>query len=126
MRAVRDADRREPRARDRAEEHARVLWHTYRIMATWPAALAVFPAHLSAGWPITLGTPATRSLGEVRHVLHAFHLEPDAFVERLLARLPPRPPHHQDILEKNRHGLPCDPDEVGRLEAGGNQCVVPP
>lgn len=113
-----------PDLRDRATEHARVLHGTYRRIGEWPERLQVFPAHLSPRWPWRLGEVATRPLGEVRDGLRLFDLDEDAFVERVLARLPERPANYGDILERNRRGARCDPAEVEALESGGNQCVA--
>jgi glyoxylase-like metal-dependent hydrolase (beta-lactamase superfamily II) len=114
-----------PDLRDQPEAHARALHATYQKMASWESALQVLPAHLSPGWPLSLGRPAARPLGEVREALGVFALPEAEFVQRVLARLPARPANYQAILELNKRGGPHDPDTVEELEAGGNQCVVP-
>jgi len=47
----------------------------------------------------------------------------ESFVETLLSRIPPTPPHHLEIVHLNERGeLPeGDPTE---LEAGANRCAI--
>jgi hypothetical protein len=47
----------------------------------------------------------------------------DAFVETILARIPPTPPNHRRIVELNEAGLLPVGDPTD-LEAGANRCAV--
>jgi glyoxylase-like metal-dependent hydrolase (beta-lactamase superfamily II) len=114
-----------PDLRDAPEEHARDLFQTYQRIAAWPRDLAVLPAHLSARWPYRIGEPAVLELGEVRRRVGAFDLGLDAFLERVLGDLPPKPENAARILELNEDPSEgCDPETLDELEAGGNRCVA--
>jgi hypothetical protein len=58
----------------------------------------------------------------IRETLALARLEEAAFVQAVLARIPPDPPNHLQIVELNERGeFPGDPSE---LEAGANHCAV--
>jgi hypothetical protein len=62
------------------------------------------------------------SVATIRDSVPLTSLERDAFVEAVLARIPPNPPNHAKIIELNERGdLPDDPSE---LEAGANRCAI--
>ena len=62
------------------------------------------------------------TIGTIRGAVGLTKLDADAFVEAVLARVPPPPPNHSRIVELNERGeLPSDPTE---LEAGGNRCAI--
>ena len=50
-------------------------------------------------------------------------LEEDAFVEAILARIPPTPPNHAQIVALNEAGAMPEGDPTD-LEAGANRCAV--
>jgi hypothetical protein len=63
------------------------------------------------------------SLGDVRATIARLQLPASAFVEEILARIPPTPPNHKQIVAINEDGtgVPADP---ATLEAGANRCAV--
>ena len=75
-----------------------------RILDLRPETL-VLPGHTSE--PVAFdGKP----LAQVREGIEMLEASEDAFVEAILARLPPAPPNHHRIVESN--------------EAGANRCAV--
>ncbi len=105
-----------------AREQAQALYHSLqRVLHLDPNILAL-PGHTSE--PVAFnGQPVAASLGEVGARL-ALLREPEAtFVDTILARIPPTPPNHEQIIAFNEAGeLPTgDPTA---LEAGANRCAV--
>jgi glyoxylase-like metal-dependent hydrolase (beta-lactamase superfamily II) len=100
---------------------ARQLYMSVRGLLHLSEAAEVFPGHASEPIPFDgriLGTP----VGTIRDTLALARLEETAFVEAVLARIPPDPPNHLRIVEFNERGeFPGDPSE---LEAGANHCAV--
>ena len=50
-------------------------------------------------------------------------LREDDFLETILARIPPTPPHHAQIVALNEAGAMPEGDPTD-LEAGANRCAV--
>lgn len=103
----------------RARERARALHASLpRILALGDGVLVLAAHAVGDARP---GTPAES--GTVASARAALALPDEAtFVERLVARLPPPPPHFEEIVALNVEGaLPPDPVE---LEAGGNRCAA--
>jgi hypothetical protein len=67
--------------------------------------------------------PIATTLAAVSERVTMLELREDDFVEAILARIPPTPPHHHEIVALNEAGaLPAgDPTD---LEAGANRCAV--
>ncbi len=105
-----------------ARERARSLFQSLGRLRSLPPHLPVLPGHASQ--PVAFdGLPLTASLAEVFSRLNDWLLSEDAFVTRLLARLPPVPPNYQQIVELNERGTTAGLD-VTELEAGANRCAV--
>jgi glyoxylase-like metal-dependent hydrolase (beta-lactamase superfamily II) len=100
---------------------ARHLYRSVSGLLHLPEAAEVFPGHVSEPTPFDgriLGT----TVATIRETLALARLEETAFVEAVLARIPPDPPNHLRIVELNERGeFPGDPSE---LEAGANHCAV--
>lgn len=107
---------------EEARERARLLFQSLRRLRALPPHLLVLPGHASHPVPFD-GVPLTASLEDVFLRLNDWLLSEDAFVTRLLARLPPAPPNYQQIVELNERGSASDVD-VTKLEAGANRCAV--
>ncbi|MHB8611796.1 MAG: rhodanese-like domain-containing protein [Candidatus Dormibacteraceae bacterium] len=72
-------------------------------------------------WSLAWNTAQT-TVGEIRDSVALARLDSAAFVEAVLARIPPNPANHFRIVELNERGdVPGDPSEV---EAGANRCAV--
>jgi hypothetical protein len=50
-------------------------------------------------------------------------LDEEAFVDRVLARIPPTPPNHHQIVQINEGKEPW-PGDMRQLEAGANRCAI--
>ena len=68
------------------------------------------------------GQPLTARLAEVWNQVALLRLPQPAFVDTLLARIPPAPPNHRRIVELNEAGLLAE--NPVELEAGANRCAV--
>jgi glyoxylase-like metal-dependent hydrolase (beta-lactamase superfamily II) len=92
-----------------------------RLLALSPDTL-VLPGHTSTP-PAFDGQPLVSSLGDVRATIARLQLPASAFVKDVLARIPPTPPNHKQIVAINESGTgaPADPTT---LEAGANRCAV--
>jgi glyoxylase-like metal-dependent hydrolase (beta-lactamase superfamily II) len=105
-----------------ALERARLLFRSLCRLRSLPQDLLVLPAHTSG--PVGFdGVPLAECLGQVFARLSSWFTSEDAFVERLLSRLPPTPPNYQQIVELNERGASPAVD-VTELEAGANRCAV--
>jgi len=105
-----------------ARERARWLFRSLRRLQSLPQHLLVLPAHASL--PVAFdGVPLAESIEAVFEGLSSWFTSEDAFVERLLSRLPPTPPNYRQIVELNENGASPAVD-VTELEAGANRCAV--
>jgi glyoxylase-like metal-dependent hydrolase (beta-lactamase superfamily II) len=92
-----------------------------RLLALAPDTL-VLPGHTSTA-PAFDRHALVGSLGAVRATISRLQLPASAFVEEILARIPPTPPNHKQIIAINENGTgaPADP---ATLEAGANRCAI--
>src|SRR5713226_3285177 len=106
---------------EQARRRAHVLHASLQRLVGLPPETVVLPAHTSE--PVAFdGRPISATLGEVQGRTLLLRETEEAFVGRILARLPPTPPNHHRIVALNEAGtLPDDPTE---LEAGANRCAV--
>jgi glyoxylase-like metal-dependent hydrolase (beta-lactamase superfamily II) len=109
-------------AADEARERARLLYRSLRRLGDLPSDILVLPGHTSAPVPFD-ETPLVAPLGEVVGRIALLREEEDGFVNAILARIPPTPPNHQQIVALNEAGSAPDGD-VTELEAGANRCAV--
>ena len=97
-----------------ARVQAQALYRSLQRLLRLDPGILVLPGHTSE--PIAFnGQPVAASLGEIRARL-ALLREPEAtFVDTILARIPPTPPNHEQIIALNEAGeLPAgDPTSVG-------------
>jgi glyoxylase-like metal-dependent hydrolase (beta-lactamase superfamily II)/rhodanese-related sulfurtransferase len=100
---------------------ARLLHMSVSRLLQLPEATQVFPGHVSEAIPFD-GRMLGTTVGTIRDTVALARLEEAAFVQAVLARIPPNPPNHSRIVEFNERGeLPGDPSE---LEAGANRCAI--
>lgn len=103
-------------------EKAHTLYHTLQRLLSLDPATLVLPGHTSE--PIAFDDqPIGAPLGVVRAALPLLTEREDAFVAAILARIPPTPPNHAQIIALNEHGTLPD-DDPTELEAGANRCAV--
>ena len=101
---------------------AYLLYESLQRLLTLSPDTLVLPGHTSTP-PAFDGRPLVSSLGDVRASIARLQLPASAFVEEILARIPPTPPNHKQIVAINEDGtsVPADPTT---LEAGANRCAV--
>jgi glyoxylase-like metal-dependent hydrolase (beta-lactamase superfamily II) len=100
---------------------ARLLHMSVSRLLQLPEATQVFPGHVSEAIPFD-GRMLETTVGTIRDTVALARLDEAAFVQGVLARIPPSPPNHSPIVEFNERGeLPGDPSE---LEAGANRCAI--
>jgi glyoxylase-like metal-dependent hydrolase (beta-lactamase superfamily II) len=104
----------------RRRTHA--LYHSLLRILNLPPQTLILPGHTSE--PVAFdGEPLAGTLAGVRTKAKILALPEDAFVEAVLARIPPAPPNHHRIVEFNQAGTLPDGDPTD-LEAGANRCAV--
>jgi glyoxylase-like metal-dependent hydrolase (beta-lactamase superfamily II) len=107
---------------EEAQTKARALYRSLERILDLPPKTLILPAHTSE--PVAFdGQPLVGTLAEVREKVEALGASEDAFVETILARIPPTPPNHHRIVELNEAGLFPEGDPTD-LEAGANRCAV--
>lgn len=105
-----------------AEKRAHALFRSLKHMLSLPGEMLVLPGH--TGRPIEFdGVPIVAPLAEVRDHVNGLPQEEEAFVEHVMARIPPTPPNHHEIVKMNEKGLFPQGDPTD-LEAGANRCAV--
>ncbi|HLJ68065.1 MAG TPA: MBL fold metallo-hydrolase [Chloroflexota bacterium] len=105
-----------------AEERGRALYQSLRRLALLAEDTQVLPGHASG--PLAFdGVPWAASLAEVRARVSLLQLSEAAFVDTVLARIPPTPPNHHRIVALNETGRWPEEDPTV-LEAGANRCAV--
>jgi hypothetical protein len=107
---------------DKAHKRAQLLYESLQRLLTLAPDTLVLPGHTSTP-PAFDGRPLLSSLGEVRATISRLQLPAAAFVAEILARIPPTPPNHKQIIAINqdRSGVPAD---AATVEAGANRCAV--
>ena len=107
--------------RQHRASRARLLHMSVSRLLQLPEATQVFPGHVSEAIPFD-GRMLGTTVGTIRDTVALARLEEAAFVQAVLARIPPDPPNHMRIVELNERGeFPGDPSE---LEAGANRCAI--
>lgn len=107
---------------EQANERARLLYQSLRTLTALASDVRVLPGHTSEPVPFD-GNPIMASLDEVIDQVKTLGLSEDAFVETIVARIPPTPPNHAAIVAFNEAGALPEGD-LTDLEAGANRCAV--
>jgi len=108
-------------ARPELASRARLLHTSVHRLLKLPNAAQVFPGHVSEPIPFD-GRLVVTTVGTIRKAVALTRLDSEAFVDAVLARIPPNPPNHSRIVELNERG--AVPDDPSELEAGANRCAV--
>jgi glyoxylase-like metal-dependent hydrolase (beta-lactamase superfamily II)/rhodanese-related sulfurtransferase len=106
---------------DQARLRASLLYGSVRQLLTLSSDVLVFPGHTSSP-PEFDGVAITERLGVVGERLRDWVSSEPAFIDRILARIPPAPPNFERIVEHNESGTTAD--DPTELEAGANRCAV--
>ncbi|QLG26513.1 MBL fold metallo-hydrolase [Halorarum halophilum] len=108
-----------------ARDAARTLYGSlHEEVLSLPGETIVAPAHFSdAATPNDDGT-YTAELGELRERMDALTMAEDAFVEFIVADMPPRPANYEEIIATNLGRESPDDEEAFELELGPNNCAA--
>jgi glyoxylase-like metal-dependent hydrolase (beta-lactamase superfamily II) len=107
---------------EEARERARLLYASLQRLMALPPETLILPGHTSAPAPFD-GQSITAPLAEVISRVTMLGLSQEAFLDAILARIPPTPPNHTQIVALNEAGEMPDGDPTD-LEAGANRCAV--
>ncbi|MGH7509772.1 MAG: MBL fold metallo-hydrolase [Gemmatimonadales bacterium] len=113
-----------------AAMRARQLHASLRRILALPDKTLILPGHTDRPVPFD-GRPVGAALAVLRKEEEglgrwfggAHPSGPDAFAQWILARLPPTPANHGEIVRLNETGT-SPPADLEALEAGGNRCAV--
>ncbi len=116
-----------------AETGARDLYDSlHATLLAEPDDIVVCPGHFPVAndgttGDVVPGEPVATTVGAARTELDVLGLDRDAFVDRITATLPEKPPNYADVIAANR-GVEAPPDEVSaiELELGPNRCAAEP
>lgn len=111
-----EASAEETRAR------ARLLHASLARLTALPAETVILPGHTSHPVPFDERS-ISATMAEVIDRVTMLGMGEDAFVTALLARIPPTPPNHAQIVRLNEAGHLPEGDPTD-LEAGANRCAV--
>jgi glyoxylase-like metal-dependent hydrolase (beta-lactamase superfamily II) len=107
---------------EQARTRARLLHASLQRLTALPLETLILPGHTSEPTPFD-ERPVAATLTDVINRVPMVGMSEDAFLEAILARIPPTPPNHSQIVALNEAGeMPAgDPTD---LEAGANRCAV--
>lgn len=107
---------------EETRERARLLYASLGRLTALPPETLVFPGHTSE--PASFDEqPIAATLAEIISRVRMLGMSEDAFLDAILARIPPTPPNHAQIVALNEAGELPDGDPTD-LEAGANRCAV--
>ena len=125
-----DADDDQREAAGAATGAERLYDSLHGTLLAEPDGVVVCPGHFAVAndgttGDVTPGEPVTTTVGAARRGLDVLDLDRGAFVERITATLPEKPPNYEAVIAANR-GVESPPDEVAaiELELGPNRCAA--
>lgn len=107
---------------EQARERARLLHASLRQLTALPPETLVLPGHTSEPVPFD-ERPIVSTLGEIVGRVAMLGLAEEEFIATILARIPPTPPNHHQIVALNEAGALPEVEPTD-LEAGANRCAV--
>jgi glyoxylase-like metal-dependent hydrolase (beta-lactamase superfamily II) len=107
---------------EQARERARLLHASLHRLMALPPETVILPGHTSEPAPFD-DHPISATLAQVIGRVTMLALPEAAFLDTILARIPPTPPNHARIVALNEAGVLPDGDPTD-LEAGANRCAV--
>jgi glyoxylase-like metal-dependent hydrolase (beta-lactamase superfamily II) len=107
---------------EEAKQKAEMLYDSLQSLLLLNDDVVVLPAHTTtpAGFD---GKPIKATIRDVKETVSLLELSKAAFAETILSKLPPNPPNHILIVEKNQSGDLSGINPID-LEAGANRCAV--
>jgi len=109
---------------DGARDLAETLYETLQELRALSRETVVAPGHVEPAAIPGADDSHTATLGEVRDRLDLLSLDRAAFVDRILADVPPRPANYERIIETNLGRATVEDEEAFELELGPNNCAV--
>jgi thiosulfate/3-mercaptopyruvate sulfurtransferase len=116
-----DLQEGDERAADYARELHRTLTERFERFAD---DVLVAPGHYTPGQPAAEDGTHTARLGDLRGSMSAFSLDREAFVERILADVPPRPANFERIIAANLGRESLSDEDAFEAELGPNNCAA--
>jgi glyoxylase-like metal-dependent hydrolase (beta-lactamase superfamily II)/rhodanese-related sulfurtransferase len=107
-----------------APEAATQLYDTVQELAAMPDDTVIAPGHTATVEPTGADGTHTVRLGELKRRLWAFDADREAFVDRLVARIPPRPNNYRQIIRVNLGRAAVGESGAFDLELGPNNCAA--
>ncbi len=107
---------------EQVRARARLLHASLMRLTALPPETIILPGHTSEPAPFD-NRPIAATLADVISRVGMLGLSEEAFLEAILARIPPTPPNHSRIVALNEAGEMPDGDPT-ELEAGANRCAV--
>ncbi len=107
---------------EQARARARLLHASLMRLTALPPETIILPGHTSEPAPFD-NCPIAATLADVISRVGMLGLSEEAFLDAILARIPPTPPNHARIVALNEAGEMPDGDPT-ELEAGANRCAV--
>jgi glyoxylase-like metal-dependent hydrolase (beta-lactamase superfamily II) len=109
---------------DGAPEAARQLYDSLQQLLRLDDPVVVAPAHASEDTPQRADGTYTATLGTVRERLPVLDADREAFVDRVLADMPPRPANYETIIDTNLGRTDTDRTDALTMELGPNNCAA--
>jgi glyoxylase-like metal-dependent hydrolase (beta-lactamase superfamily II)/rhodanese-related sulfurtransferase len=110
---------------DGAPDAARTLHESlHERILTLPDDTVVAPAHFSDAADAAADGTYTATVGDLTERMDALSLDREAFVDLVLADMPPRPANYEEIIGTNLGTQHVDDAEAFELELGPNNCAA--
>src|SRR6266567_2618777 len=106
---------------DEARRRASALYSSLHTLLALSPDTIVLPGHTST--PVAFdGEPIATTLADIEEQVGVIHAPREAFVQQILARIPPTPPNYERIVTLNETGV-LPERNITDLEAGANRCA---
>lgn len=105
-----------------ARRRASALYSSLHTLLALSPDTIVLPGHTST--PVEFdGEPIASTLTDIEEQVGVIHASREAFVQQILARIPPTPPNYERIVTLNETGV-LPERNITDLEAGANRCAI--
>jgi glyoxylase-like metal-dependent hydrolase (beta-lactamase superfamily II) len=109
---------------DGAPEAARQLYDTVQGILALDDEIVVAPAHASDGTPQRPDGTYTATIETIRERLPLLAADREAFVDGVLADMPPRPANYETIIDTNLGRAETSRGNALTMELGPNNCAA--
>ena len=107
---------------DEVRRRASDLYTSLQTLLALPPETVVLPGHTST--PVAFDSdPIASTIAGILEQVGVIHATREAFMQQILARIPPTPPNYERIVRLNEEGILPERDVTG-LEAGANRCAI--